>query len=111
MGQQALVDRTVLLQDLRFLTGVLFAVSITGFFETSSGWVRLTLIRDVSRIQWAVSRLMATLVVAVGFLAVLLACLAVTVIVGSGSPPLITGLTLCGKLAFGHSDSSVSGGP
>jgi hypothetical protein len=76
-----------------FLINVFFAVSISGLIDSGSSWVRLTLIRDGSRLRWAAARLFSILLVALGFLAILVAVIALGVI-GGHSEPLITRSTL-----------------
>ena len=77
-----------------FMTCVLFAISVTGLFDTPPEWVRLTLIRTRSRSQWALARLVALLALALGFFAILMGFLAGAVVTGITPGPFTTWTSL-----------------
>lgn len=77
-----------------FLANVLFAVSVSGLIDSGTGWIRLTLVREVTRFQWAACRLGSIVLLAMGFLAFLVAILGLASGIARNSAPLITRSTL-----------------
>lgn len=76
-----------------FVIGVLFVVACLSMLDTQAGWIDLTVVRDASSRRWVGARLAALAVGAVGFLAILMGVLALVMVMGWHSGPLVTGKT------------------
>lgn len=70
------------------LVGVLLVVAVASLVDTPAAWTRLTLVRGVTRRQWAAARLGALALGALLYLAALVATLAVLVLLGHPGPLL-----------------------
>lgn len=76
-----------------FVTGALFVTTSLNLISAHDAWVDLVLVRGISSIRWGIARLVAIMVGAMVFMAILVSFLGGVFLMGWRSVPLITSTT------------------